>query len=51
VSCRPNANGDPANLLSGSTWILQGIIVNVASSSPKSASVTNALAIDVTAGI
>jgi len=35
--------GDPVNLPYGTTWTIQGIVINPASSSPKGASVTNAI--------
>jgi len=38
-----DANGDPVNLPGGSNWTLQGIIINPTASSPKGASVTNAV--------
>jgi hypothetical protein len=40
-------SGDPVNLPTGSTWTIQGLILNPASTSPKGASVTNAVRIDV----
>ena len=46
-----NAAGDPVNFPLSSQWTLQGIIINPAGSSPKAASVTNAVIVDVTAGI
>jgi len=46
-----NAAGDVANFPLSSQWTLQGIVINPAGSSPKSASVTNAVIVDVTAGI
>lgn len=46
-----NAAGDPVNFPISSQWTLQGIVINPAGSSPKSASVTNAIIVDVTAGI
>jgi hypothetical protein len=39
--------GDPANLPVGSVWTFQGIILNPAGSSPKAASVTNAVVVGV----
>lgn len=46
-----DADGDAVNFPLGSQWTLQGIVINPAGSSPKAASVTNGLVIDVTAGI
>jgi hypothetical protein len=43
-----NPAGDPGNEPAGSVFCLQGIILNPASSSPKSASVTNAMTVTVT---
>ncbi len=40
-------SGDAANLPIGSTWTLQGVILNPSSSSTRGASLTNAIRIDV----
>jgi len=46
-----DADGDALNLPLSSQWTVQGIILNSLGSSPKSASLTNGVVIDVTAGI
>lgn len=46
-----DANGDSANFPVTSQFTIQGVIINLGSSSPKNASVTNAVLIDVTAGV
>ena len=43
--------GDPGNFVLGQQYTYQGIIFNPTSSSPKGASVTNAMIVDVTAGL
>jgi hypothetical protein len=40
--------GDITNLPAGTQWTFQGIVINPAASSPKGASVTNALVLEVT---
>lgn len=41
------ANGDIANLLIGTEWTLQGVILDPASLSPKAASATNAVVLSI----
>jgi hypothetical protein len=45
------ADGDSFNMTLGSQHTVQGIILNATASSPKGASATNALIVDVTAGV
>ncbi len=40
--------GDPVNYPVGSTWTLQGVIANPAASSPRGASLTNAIVVTIT---
>ena len=40
-------SGDATNLPMGSTWTLQGVIINPATSSPKGVSLTNAIVVSV----
>jgi hypothetical protein len=46
-----DADGDSANFTNPSQWTIQGVIINLGSSSPKNASVTNAIIVSVTAGV
>lgn len=43
-----NPLGDPVNYPVGSTWTLQGVIANPAASSPRGASLTNAVIVQIT---
>lgn len=45
------AAGDTGNMSVGSQWTMQGVIINLGATSPKSASVTNGVIIDVTSGV
>lgn len=42
-----NSAGDPTNMPAGTIWTIQGIILNPAGSSPKAASVTNGIQLNI----